>query len=327
MSCVEQDITSPPIFHKEIEAEVNIINSDETIIPYPKAICVDSSYIYVLSLMDNQWIHIYDKKNGEYINSCIKRGKGPGEVTLASNMQIDKKTGLISLFDGGRMKHLTFKKDTQKDVPDFQLEGEKELIKHAKIIRRSWHLKNNCYLVDGQLEETDSPQRFQLLCQDSIISTYNPLPANSETSLSVYLGAHVTISPDAKKMAAGTLYGGGLEVFDLQEGIQNVSTQTFYTPKYPSPENSSKGMFETPFCFTDITSTNEYIYGIWNGCLDPNSNSNIIVFDWKGNGIVKCITNKLIVKSCVFGNNIYAIAFDEEKGFYFVTLDTSQWGL
>lgn len=326
LSCEQsQDSANPPHFPKEARAVFEPISDEDIVIPYPETMCVDSSYIYVLSLMDQQWIHIYDRHKGTYIKSCIAHGRGPNEIIQGANLQIDEKNGTLSVYDHGKMACLTFKIEIRDGIPYLYLHNDESLMMDGQIIRNVWRLATNEFLVDGQLGASESPQRFQKLCQGKLISEYNIFPTTDEANFLVYLKNHISISPDSKKMAVGTVYGGGLEIFDMQGDIKNTCIRRFYPPQYPSQENVKNGEFGTPFCFTNITSTDKYIYGIWNGTFDPNSNNNLVLFDWNGNEIIKYITDTLLIKASIYGNKIYAIAFSEERDFHIVTFDISQW--
>lgn len=325
MSCVSQDISTPPCFPMEKETHFKMVSDKDVIVPRPIAMCVDSSYIYVLSLMEQQWIHIYDRHKGTYIKSCIPHGNGPNEIIQGINLQLNEKNKTLSVYDHGKMACLTFKIEIVGGVPYLYLHNNVPLMMNGQVIRNVWHLATNEFLVDGQLGSSESPQRFQKLYQGKLISEYNIFPTTDETNILVYLKNHVSISPDSKKMAVGTVYGGGLEIFDIQGDIENTCTRRFYPPQYPSQENAKKGKFETPFCFTNITSTNKYIYGIWNGTLKTNSSCNLVLFDWNGNEIIKYITDTLLIKASIYGDKIYAIAFSEERDFHLVTFDISQW--
>ena len=54
-----------------------------------------------------------------------------------------------------------------------------------------------------------------MLADAKVVADYNDFPIDTPKERSVWSSPAIAISPDCKKMAVGTLYGGILELFDL----------------------------------------------------------------------------------------------------------------
>lgn len=71
------------------------------------------------------------------------------------------------------------------------------------------------YLIDGQLgKDTIGLKRFQLFSKGNIEAEYNRFPVSETEKNPVFITASVSVSPDKRKMAVGTLFGGILEFFN-----------------------------------------------------------------------------------------------------------------
>ena len=66
-SCGNQpkQVSQKPMFQTETNLEAHIL-TDTALIAYPYDICVDDSYLYVLSLVEDNWVQVYDKNSGAY---------------------------------------------------------------------------------------------------------------------------------------------------------------------------------------------------------------------------------------------------------------------
>lgn len=69
-----------------------------------------------------------------------------------------------------------------------------------------------------------------MLADAKVVADNNDFPIDTPKERSVWSSPAIAISPDCKKMAVGTLYGGILELFDLSQNIELRAIRKFYPP-------------------------------------------------------------------------------------------------
>lgn len=320
-SCSKPQEYTPPMFPKEIELQ-SIPIVEDAILSFPCDVCVDQNYVYVLSMVGNTWLQVYDKQSGEYKGGYIPRGQGPGELTIGFNLFYDESKHTISIFDTGSMKLLSYQIQEEPDKLLSLLE-EKPFYDHEVVVRRLWHLPSGQELVDGQLGEGRKQQkRFQLLlCNRWLISEYNDFPVEAQEERMAYLDPQVAISPDGKKMAAGIFYGAVLETFTLSDSIQLASLRKFYPSHIRYEGGTINETNETVYGFISLCGSDKYLYSVFVGNKDPNQLNHIAVFDWNGREIVKYHIDCSVVRICASRDDktLYAVAYSKDKGFYLVS--------
>ena len=127
----------------------------------------------------------------------------------------------------------------------------------------------------------------------------------------VFVLASKSLSPDKKKLAVGTLWGGLLETFQISDQITPVSTQCFHPIDVRIEAGAVQPTEQTVYGFTSLLAFNNRIYGIWIGDKNPNHPSAIVTFDWNGNGLSKYNTDCILLRMCKESedsNRIYAVA-------------------
>ena len=80
-----------PVFPIEKHIPAQIL-TDTALIAYPYDLNVDDSYLYLLSLVDGNWLHIYNKHTGEWICSGIRHGQGPDEIATGTVLFLERET-------------------------------------------------------------------------------------------------------------------------------------------------------------------------------------------------------------------------------------------
>lgn len=74
-------------------------------------------------------------------------------------------------------------------------------------VRRVWGLRDDKFLVDGQLgTKSDQQKRFQILADTEVSADYNDFPIDTPEERSVWLSPAIAVSPDCKKMVVMELY-------------------------------------------------------------------------------------------------------------------------
>ena len=323
-SCGNQpkQVSQKPMFQTETNLEAHIL-TDTALIAYPYDICVDDSYLYVLSLVEDNWVQVYDKNSGAYICSGIHVGQGPNDVANGISFSFDSNTQLFNLYDQAQSKLITFSFD--KKEKKFLPVRQQSFATNTGVARMAWKLDENRYLVDGQHgENTGRMQRFQLYENNQLIAKYDSFPTQESDQDVAFMLASKSLSPDKKKLAVGTLWGGILETFQISNSITPLSTQCFLPINVRFERGVVQPTEQTVYGFSSLLAFNNRIYGIWIGDKNPNHPSAIVTFDWNGNGLSKYNTDCILLRMCKESedsNRIYAVAASEEKGFHLVYFD------
>lgn len=323
-SCVgSKEAYAPPVFPVVEKLESKRV-SDGLVIHFPFDMFVHGNHLFVLALSEDAWLQVYDKNTGKYIDSFVSKGQGPGEVVASTMLCYDAKQDIVSIYDESSMSLLSFKIG---DVPDSLVTfiEKKSMNTLSGVVRRAWPLQENSFLIDGQLGGTLGTQkRFQLYSGDKVVSEYNEYPVKSEEEYLAFLSPIISISPDKKKMAVGTLFGGVLESYDLSKEIKIKETRMFYPPIFEFNSGAIRHTGETIWGFSALCATDDKLYTVLIGDKDPNLFNNISVFDWDGNEKIKYQTDCLVLRLCHSAeepNKLYGIAFSEDKDFYLVSFD------
>lgn len=322
-SCQSKNVVyDEPSFPKEKSVTAHLL-TDTALISYPYGMCVDDRNIYILSLMEDQWVQAYDKQTGAFVGSGVKRGQGPGEVVVGISFSFDQEEGLFHVFDQSQMKLLSYRFDQDKQT--FVFVKDKSFSGDKKVVRKAWPLRDGAYLIDGQLgQDTTGLRRFQIYFGADVSAGYNCFPVSDADKYPAFTMASVSLSPDKQKLAVGTLFGGILEQFRLDGGIEPSSVRYFYPIEAEFIGGVLRPTGETVYGFSSLYATDQLLYGVLVGGKDPNQFNTICTFDWKGQEVAKYQADCLVfaLGSCVTEpGRLYAIAFSQEKGFYLVYFD------
>ena len=305
----------PPQFPFISQAEtVNI--SDDMLISYAYGMCVDEKYVYVLAVVEGNWLQVYDKTDGRYVGGFIKEGQGPGELIMGYRMGWDNERKILSIYDQSLNKLLKYSVETNGDIPVFSLVEEVNFNNYSGIVREAWETTNGRYIVDGQLGEySTNLKRYQMLLSGTVVDEYNTFPVSKPET---FLQSRTAFSPSRDKMAVGILFGATLETFDLSEKIIPISVHQFYPPKLRISDQKITPEHDMIYGFASLTATDDKIYSVWVENHNPNAANSLAVFDWLGKPLARYDTDKLLFMISTAINEpekVYALVYDNETGF------------
>ena len=311
-----------PVFPIEKHIPAQIL-TDTALIAYPYDLNVDDSYLYLLSLVDGNWLHIYNKHTGEWVCSGIRHGQGPDEIATGTILFLERETNSLYIYDSSQSKLLGFSFDKEKK--SLSCVSHKSFVEYGGVARTAWPLTDEHYLVNGQEKGSIGQlQRFQLYNQETLVAKYNTTPTADRNNDIAFISASQSLSPDKSKLVVGTLWGGILETFRIDKRIENISTRYFLPINIQFIKGTIQPTDQTMYGFTSVQALNDRIWGIWIGDKDPNHNSSIVCFDWDGKEIAQYHTDNILLKiaqSPEEPNRVYAVVASPEKGFYLVYFD------
>lgn len=288
------------------------------------------SNLVVLGFENGRFLHVFDKRSGKKILETISLGRGPKEIGSLLNARLDRQ-GVLTLIDGQQQKKMSFQLDSL-------LAHSFAAISEQPYENPSWS-RAVIPLRDRQLvfrnigdaaEDTTGVVRFELRDKaGKSMARSNDFPiADAAMRFMVYNEARVSVSPDERKLAVGTVWGAILETFSLEHGIEPLATRYFVEPNFNV--GAAPGISEnTVSGFADVYADDDRIYASYDGVRKvlefskipaeerPLQFNRIVVFDWEGNGIEQIVTDYNVRALCAGEDGtIYAAVFDNFNRFY-----------
>lgn len=293
----------PPVFADEASLKGEVL-SDSLRLMTARDIALSKDHILVTGYDNEQWLHIFDRRNGQLLRNCIGRGKGPGEMLFAEGIEITPAKEVI-IWDIETKERNRFSLDSL-------LSGNTNPLvqKAAPVFEDGFWLACMNYVAPGKWLFTGSTgwerhpiRRFRLGTPEDYVS-YDLYPEDSTSEdfwgfwRSATSDPKVTVSPDGTKMAHGLLFGCVLETFDLSgDTIRPIAIRRFYKPDMIR-DLGVRGTDDTHLGFTHLTATDRRIFGIYVDQVSSeadNSPNSIVVFDWEGNPLARYRTDYCLV--------------------------------
>lgn len=277
-------------FKEVVKVEPDTLLNNITLNEFANMIVIDSLLI-VNSYNREYVIHVFDKRNGSFINNFLKIGNGPGEF-ISSGFRISKIGKMLYVYSPSvnLMRRYYFPKLLNNSIPE-------EEVSFKEDSRITVPIKNN-YIASTYYKE-----RF--LLYDHLgkrLSKYDSFPRffnddDSSDLRTFYLNYQlINVKPDQTKFCSTTLAGSLIQVFKINNGAIELVKQKGFEPPIISKSKEKRG-FADKECilgFRHIQVTDEYIYVLYCGTkvkdLNKNKNivsSNIYVFDWNCKPIKK----------------------------------------
>ena len=326
-SCEQkQDEYSIPKFKKELSKEFDLLGK-ELEFGSVNSIGLYKDYLVLVALdsRTSRFLHIVDKRTGEFIFSTAALGRGPGEIANTPYMSLVGHE--CYLYD--RMSQVTQVYDL-----DLVLKGEVGFSRTIEERSLTFPPIGIYYGPEGKVVFSNESyiQRDPTMTEPRIVLeegsaqyTYNeyPIPDRVRTWY-MYMTPHLAFSPDFSKMAVVPAYGAILERFNLSEGISLIGTDRFVEPDFTIKDNRPDfSEHAIPYGFTNLTCTNnkiivgmvgEVVSGLGTRKLDFPHFPIIAVLDWNGRPLMK-VRNSL---------NIECLAYDEDEDVVYAVVRDSK---
>lgn len=266
--------------------------------------------------------HIFRKSDGAFVRSFCKKGRGPGEALNVNSASVDRTQGTLTAFDQQQKKLLTFDiaKILKDETPYYQ---EIAVSQPPNVITRMLPRGDGQYVVKG----LTAPMRWGVWNPatgqfSGIYTDFPHIGEDTETdwSLGEY-AAVVHLSPDGKKLVAGTYIGAMLEVFNVADsGFIPTATRYFLAPVYRCLENATPKWAvptdETIIGFDNIFVTDRAIFAIVWGVSDLEHNRpDIIVFAMDGTPRARYTTAESLECIAVDGRTLYGAGTNSEGNY------------
>ena len=327
---------SPPVFEKQVKLKYTVIQ-DELMLMLPREMISFDNYIIFNSITDGKYLHVYDKQTGEYLGGYVVRGQGPGEiVTWCESLDYNKKERIMTVTEINTNHCVSY---AVNDDPENLLTfvSKKNLLNnntntaYFERLHSIFKIDENLYLSDSQVPPIPNDEvRFSLITETGEkTSEYNGFATDDIWAYGLL--NKISISPNRKKMAHTIFYGAVLETFEIGASINLIQEKLFY-PTIVNDDNKEYTPLairdKTIFGFSDICTSDEYIFSIFYGDIDEECDPrNISVFDWNGDPVIRFETDINLHRICYNedDNMIYAVARTEHMEYIFVKFDISDY--
>ncbi len=305
----------------------------------PSAVFADDSlgWIIEVGLVANQLIaldgmlspavHVFDLATTRRLGSFGRKGEGPGEFRDAEQIVLGaaETADEVWILDGvlQRLSRLSLRGiegDTARTLDTFQLSGPNA----GSMVR----VPDGRWFAGGWITEGRVARYHEDLEFDRTIVGF-PQEAGEAPGITLFQAyeSWIVADPDGGRLAAGTLLGGLLEIFDY-DGVVLAEAEVpdpFQPAWLQGRSVSGKPLMsvgpDTRYGFIDLAATERYLYGIFSGRSvhdqpAPWLSREVQVYTWDGE----------YVKSLYLDRGVEAIAIDDsDTWLYAAGLEPSPW--
>lgn len=324
ISCKTKESTEsgPPQFPKEYLAEISILG-DDLLLPVITDMAVNDTTITALGLLDDYWIHQYDKNSGKYIGRYIRRGQGPEDIVGCESFYNTGNSWKIYDYMARQVKvfsnDFSFSSLSEKDsIPSKEYMG-------AHFAGLSF--KNGGKKLFSMIKSKDADIKTGLmLADDNGIGTINfETPVDEDNDkLKYFRWYNIELAPNGKKMVATSNPGCYMSIYDVDGNEMVLKRSKCFFPLHVSdPENSAKVFNENKTAFTALAVTDSRIITCMADNPEEEDSTDIMVWDWDGKPLRRYKTDKIILTMELPPNEkdiIYAFAIDKKRNSYLVKI-------
>lgn len=315
---------SEPIFQRQEQLTYEVFNSDFDFVSPRQLIVYDSLLVVLDWLKRDDCYHLFKKESGSYVKSFGAIGKAGGELMLPSKLiwydkdeffTVDRTSSKIISYnlDSVLLNSYAYFNEFKYSVKDFE-----EII---GILGKRFIMSSSGDTRFELVEINDS------LNTEELYNGYPNVIGEEESWVVNQLFRYdpcIQVSPDKSKMVYLTYVGAVAETFNLVgDSLASRATKCFIYPKIKVVRSWIETVSgETLYGFTNVITTNDYIYALYCGKNDVDYVVNTIyMFDWDLNAITKfsididhlfCISYDSVT-GCVYG-----IGNDEEKNTHII---------
>ena len=306
---------SLPVYDKEMTSEFEVMTDELIGLNLIRDLYVYKSYIIVVSASLKDWklIHIYDKESGDPVLDIIDRGRGPKEYNLGRICDFVQADSLLAY---GLDAVSSYSLQLPTSSPVFVSE-----------------IADGKTLVVSTTGSTESDERIgiwdEMWNQVSVYDEYPELDLGDREKFFAFHDISYAMSPAKDRIATGTMWGGVLEIFTIEDGIRKT-----YSGYYVEPTlGLSEGGFISPWPnentilgFNDIFATSSRLYTVFDGktgflqLLEKSPSereliyTGVSIFDWDGHALKRINTDYRI-------DRLYA---DESEGVLYALIRDQQ---
>ena len=303
---------SLPVYDKEMTSEFEVMTDE---------------------LIGLNLIHIYDKESGDPVLDIIDRGRGPKEYNLGRICDFDDNTGGMKIYEPEEGKVIRFQADSLLAYGLDAVSSYSLQLPTSSPVFVSEIADDGKTLVVSTTGSTESDERIgiwdEMWNQVSVYDEYPELDLGDREKFFAFHDISYAMSPAKDRIATGTMWGGVLEIFTIEDGIRKT-----YSGYYVEPTlGLSEGGFISPWPnentilgFNDIFATSSRLYTVFDGktgflqLLEKSPSereliyTGVSIFDWDGHALKRINTDYRI-------DRLYA---DESEGVLYALIRDQQ---
>lgn len=317
ISCDSKKKVSIPEFPVNERAKMITLGGDDLILPRIESLVLTDTAIVALGHLDNKWIHLYDRKNGNPLGSYIDRGEGPADIVSAG--RITRRDGKWVIYDAmvGKIKAYA---ENFKFLSD---ETPSNNLPYPVISRKFFPSGKDLILT--LVGEDETCRRWAFLLADSLGhgQPYVATPVDDNPDLAEnYSRSWIESSPDGRMLVATTWRGCYMEIFDVSGYEPKLRRSQCFAPLKLRNEGRFPQLADS--CvrgFSALEATDSRIIACLNGKPDEFGSTDITVWDWDGTPLKRYATGVTISNMKLSPDNpdeIFAQVYDKEGNFYLV---------
>ena len=329
---------SLPVYDKEMTSEFEVMTDELIGLNLIRDLYVYKSYIIVVSASLKDWklIHIYDKESGDPVLDIIDRGRGPKEYNLGRICDFDDNTGVMKIYEPEEGKVIRFQADSLLAYGLDAVSSYSLQLPTSSPVFVS-EIADGKTLVVSSTGSTGSDERIgiwdEMWNQVSVYDEYPELDLGDHEKFFAFHDISYAMSPAKNRIATGTMWGGVLEIFTIEDGIRKT-----YSGYYVEPTlGLSEGGFISPWPnentilgFNDIFATSSRLYTVFDGktgflqLLEKSPSereliyTGVSIFDWDGHALKRINTDYRIDRLYTDESEgvLYALIRDQQMRSY-----------
>ena len=315
LSCTNEVTYEAPQFAEKNPQAIKVLN-DEYMFKYGDTPMVVDSLLVMSTGNNDNYIAVFNRHTGDLVQNFGRKGPGPNELVRPTTFSVDKMNHLLYVCDWGKQALLQYDllKIHEEEIPEYNSFKMSEEFMRTSIVR---FLRDSLFYAPAFKEGrmfvgVPSEVRWTI---GSETPDVNKFPTQEDWYNYMNMQSVSTVRPDGRFLAAGSAFGGILEVFDLNNR-KRVVLKHFYEPIFKQREYVFRPTSETIGGFAYLAATEKYLYATLHGKVNPTSMpSAICLFDWKGNPIVRYDCGKYAINSFTVTEDdeiIYAVAIGDD---------------
>jgi len=239
--------------------------------------------------------HIIDIEAQTYLKSLGSQGRGPGEFRSVTSLDFAPgKPDKLWVYDAtlqrftsvNLAKFLNERPDPFEDIINIEVEG---FPLSVYWLDNNTLITNGFFSIDKNLcliyPKDDSAPRYVGEVKRAGIFTNNQYPPRA---IQQAYQSDAKTKPDGTKIAVVYRFTDRIEIYNNKgELLERSRGPAEFEPNFDITASGVLNFLsDTKYAYVDVATTEEYIYALYSGVLDPDENHSygraIHVFDWEG---------------------------------------------
>ena len=285
------------------------------------------NYLLLVEPKLNQFVSVFDLRNGKLINQFVHKGQGENELLSVSSIQIQDSS--LILYD--RILKAIYSANILECISqNREIILKKTKLTYDKLIIAPFNvskIENDKYITMGIINES----QFALLSTnpEKAVSFFENYPNDPDVSKSNYVinafayQGKITITPDKKNLVWASLFGHNLKFFQNKDDVmEKIKEYNYAYPKYRI--NNSNDTYDGVIfsrdkmnMILDIKTTSKFCYLLVYENRENNDyelKSNIIyIYDLFGNAVCRLILDKYVSMITVDATDDFIFCFTTDS--------------